>query len=419
MHFCRVIVIFLAAIVAACSPDSRRAESALPTSPSAVTATPTGSEFVSRPTVIAFPARPDGVDFRAQLENKYVAMGRRPAQVYVDAEGEATWIGEYYRYRVNGCDHDTATQRALSQIDGAAPGPICSLLMFPENAVYPPRDHLVDFRRQLGAKYQGMGRTAQSAVDPEGAAIWMGEYYRYRTSGCDHPTASQKVMTQIDGQAAPPSCAVACAYGFPTPVSHPGSGGTFTVDTRRTSGSCDWVAVSDTPWITLNGPRTGTDRTVFSYTVAPNSGEPRDGSIRFVYAGGISYLDIRQGALQYVVAFQMFDPAVSSTTPATECLLKTTSTICTLTAVTATLPNPVASYDWKVEYAYGGSKVRTQVGTLPTFSFTESCGVSPAEGSPIAMRVTLKATDTTGKSATIYSGEGIQPPLQLRAFSCP
>jgi hypothetical protein len=61
----------------------------------------------------------------------------------------------------------------------------------------------VDFRRQLGAKYQAMGRSAQSAVDPDGAAIWLGEYYRYRTSGCDHATATQKVMAQIDGQAAP------------------------------------------------------------------------------------------------------------------------------------------------------------------------------------------------------------------------
>jgi hypothetical protein len=40
---------------------------------------------------------------------------------------------------VNGCDHDTATQRALAQIDGAAPAQVCALLFFPENAVYPPR----------------------------------------------------------------------------------------------------------------------------------------------------------------------------------------------------------------------------------------------------------------------------------------
>jgi hypothetical protein len=413
------IAIFLAAIVAGCAHDRGDSVAALPTSPSAVVEAPRGGDFVSRREVVGFPARGDGVQFRAELESKYVSMGRGPSQVYVDAEGEAIWIGEYDRYRVNGCDHDTATQRTLAQIDGAAPGQVCSLLAFPENAVYPPRDHVVDFRRQLGAKYQAMGRTAQSAVDPDGAAIWLAEYYRYRTSGCDHATASQRTMTQIDGQPAPATCVVACAYNMTTPVSHPGIGGTFTSDLRRTSGTCDWVARTDDTWITLNGPLFGTDRTVFTYTVAANSGGPREGSIRFVYAGGISYLNIRQGAPQYSLSFLLFDPAVSSTTPATECLLKTTSTICTLTAVTATLPNSVTSYDWRVEYAYGGTKVRTQVGALPSFSFSESCGASAPDGSPILMRVTLKATDAAGNSATIYSGEGTQPPLQLRSFNCP
>lgn len=419
MAFRGLLAIFLAAFVAACSNSPRESVGALPTSPSAVTAAPIGGDSVSHPTVVTFPPRPDGVDFRAQLESKYAAMGRRPAQVYVDAEGEATWIGEYYRYRVNGCDHDTATQRTLAQIDGAAAGQICSLLAFPENAVYPPREHVVDFRRQLGAKYQAMGRSAQSAVDPDGAAIWMGEYYRYRTSGCDHTTASQKVMTQIDGQAAPATCAVACAYNLATPASLPGIGGNFNVQLLRTSGSCDWVALTDDPWITLNGPRAGTDRTVFSYTVAPNTGSPRTGFIRFVYAGGISYLEVRQASPTHNVAFLLYDPAVSPTAPATECLIRTASTTCTLSAVTANLPSAVVSYDWRVDYAYGGTKVRTQVGPASTFAFTESCGASAPEGSLVPIRVTLKVSDAAGNNATIYSGEGAQPALQLRTFSCP
>jgi len=419
MVFRRSFAIFLAvACLSSCSRDPQEPHAAMPTSPSAVTPDTTGGSFVSRPAVIAFPPRPDGVEFRAQLESKYLAMGRRPAAVIVDQEGEATWIGEYYRYRVNGCDHDTATQRALAQIDGAPPGQICSLLVFPENAVYPPRDHVVDFRRQLGAKYQAMGRSAQSAVDPEGAAIWLGEYYRYRTSGCDHATASQKVMAQIDGQAAPATCAVSCAYNLETPASLPGIGGNFNVQLLRTSGSCDWVALSDTPWITLNAPRAGTDRTVFSYTAAPNSGAPRTGSIRFVYAGGTSYLDVRQASPSYNLAFLLYDPAVSPTAPTTECRIRTASTTCTLSAVTAQLPQAVVSYDWKVEYAYGGSKVKTQVGPLSTFSFTDTCGTSAPEGSPVAIHVTLKATDAAGNSATIYSGEGPQPALQLRTFNC-
>ncbi len=319
---------------------------------------------------------------------------------------------------MNGCDHDTATQRALAQVDGAAPGQICALLIFPESAVYPPRDHVVDFRRQLGAKYQAMGRSAQSAVDPEGAAIWLGEYYRYRTGECDHATATQKVMSQIDGNAAPPTCVMACAYNVQTPASIPGIGGNFSVQLLRTSGTCDWLARTDDPWITLNAPIAGTDRGSSSYTVAPNTGAPRTGFIRYVYAGGTSYLEVKQASPSYNLAFLLYDPAVSPTAPTTECRIRTASTTCTLNAVTALLPNPVTSYDWRVDYTYGGTKVRTQVGPLSTFSFTEACGASAPEGSPVPIRVTLKATDSLGNSATIYSGEGPQPVLQLRTFNC-
>ena len=78
----------------------------------------------------------------------------------------------------------------------------------------------------------------------------------------------------------------------------------------------------------------------------------------------------------------------------------------------------IATYDWRVEYAYGGTKVRTQVGASPSFSFTESCGVSPAEGAVIPITVRLIATDTSGSSTTIVSGQAGQPALQLRTFSC-
>ena len=405
----------LALSVAGCSQEQRA--TAPLAAPSAVTLGAPGAGGVPGPALIGFPARTDTVDFRTQLENKYLAMGRRPSQTIVDMEGEAAWVGEYYRYRVNGCDHDTATQRALAQVDGAAPAQVCSILQFPETAVYPPRDHVVDFRRQLGAKYQSMGRTAQSAVDPDGAAIWIAEYLRYRTSGCDHATAVQKTMTQIDGNPAPETCLVQCAYYVSTPASVPGVGGTFAVELRRTSGSCEWLALSESPWITLSRPITGGDRSVLTYNVAANTGAGRSGWIRFVYPGGISYLEVRQGAPSGVIGFQFFDPA-TSINPVTECAIRTTSTICTLTAVNAGTATTIATYDWRVEYAYGGTKVRTQASASASFSFTESCGVSPAEGAVIPITVRLIATDTSGSSTTLVSGQAGQPALQLRTFNC-
>ena len=406
----------ISAISAGCSPDQRH--SAVTTSPTTVIGG-AGTGGVSGPALVAYPARTDVVEFRAQLENKYAAMGRRPAATTVDPEGEATWVGEYHRYRVNGCDHDTATQRTLAQIDGAAPAQVCSILQFPETAAYPPRDHVVDFRRPLGAKYQAMGRSAQSAVDADGAAIWIAEYLRYRTSGCDHTTALNSVMTQIDGNPAPSTCVSQCAYYVDTPVSVSGNGGTFTASMRRTSGSCEWAALSEATWITLARPVTGGDRSVLTYNVAANnSGAPRSGWIRFVYPGGVSYLEVTQGTPSNVIGFQMFDPA-TSTSPTTECRVRTTSTICTLSAITSGLTTTITTYDWRVEYAYGGTKVRTQTGPQSSFSFTESCGVSPSEGAVLPMTVRLIVSDAAGNSRTIYSGQAEQPALQLRTFTCP
>ena len=102
----------------------------MPTAPSPFTADSPGGDGVLRTAVIAFPPRPEGIDFRAQLENKYRGMGRSPAEVFVDQEGDAAWIGESYRYRVNGCDHDTAMHYVRLQIDTGTVPPICAASFF-------------------------------------------------------------------------------------------------------------------------------------------------------------------------------------------------------------------------------------------------------------------------------------------------
>jgi len=175
LYWTSLLLAFAVVVVAAsCSETPRRSLVDTPTGPSAVGMSPAAGGGVSRRTTVPFPPRADALDFRRQLETKYASgLGRSVTATIVDMDGEATWIGEYDRYRVNGCDHDTATRNVMTQIDGGAPPQICAVRFFPETAIYPSRDQVVDFRRQLGAKYQAMGRTAQSAVDPEGAAIWI------------------------------------------------------------------------------------------------------------------------------------------------------------------------------------------------------------------------------------------------------
>ena len=405
-------------VSAACSPHPERAAgTANPTSPSALEPGGEGGG-VSRPTVVAFPGRADTLDFRRQLETKYTSMGRTPSQTVVDMEGEATWIGEYDRYRANGCDHDTATRTVMTSIDGGAPPQVCSLLIFPETATYPPRDHLVDFRRQLGDKYRAMGRTAQSSVDPDGAAIWTGEYLRYRASGCDHATAVQKALAQVDGGAASETCLATCTYAVDSPRSVPAAGGDFAAEPDRRSGSCEWLAQSEVPWIVVRQPITGGHRSRLSYTVLPNTGDRRSGRIRVNYPGGVANLDVEQASPSHNLSFQFFDPAVSAA-PTTECQIRGTATICTLQATT-TFPAAVANYAWRVEYVYGSQRVRTQSGALSSMSFTEACSsANSPSGSVVPISVTLTATDTQGRSATVYTGQGGQAALQLRAFTCP
>lgn len=395
--------------------------SALPTSPSAIAAIG-GSGGVSGPAIVNFPARNDTVDFRRQLESKYANELKRPTgQVYVDFEGDAAWIGEYQRLRSNGCDHNTSVQRVLAQIDGSGDAQICSVLYFAETATYASREELVDFRHQLGGKYQGMGRTFQSAVDADGIGIWVGEYLRYRSSGCDHGSAVQKTLTQVDGNPAPESCIVTCAYTFsPVSMSIDPAGGSFAATAVRTSGSCEWIAGSEVPWMSVNRPITGGANSTLNFIVQPNtSGAERSGTIRIAYAGGHSYFNVTQPAPGGNLQFQMFDPAQSATASTTECQIRTPNSVCTLTVTDGGRPAPPGNYDWRVEYTYNGSKVKTQSGALPTFSFSEACSAAAGSGSTITISVRLIATPSSGTQTTLNSGQGNQPALQLKAFACP
>ncbi len=78
------------------------------------------------PGVVNFPPRDQSFQFRQQLEAKYRDQLRRPpSPTYVDVEGSLVWTQEYLRYRVNRCDHVTATLRVVQQIEGRGIGPVC------------------------------------------------------------------------------------------------------------------------------------------------------------------------------------------------------------------------------------------------------------------------------------------------------
>jgi hypothetical protein len=420
-------MVMLIAATMACSRGNDRPVANV-TAPSAATAD-TSIIFVggvSGPMDVLFPGRGDSFQFRNDLETKYsTGLNRAPGTTFVDREGEVVWTQEYIRYRVNGCDHATALQRVMTQIDGGAAGGICAAP--PEGIVlFPSRADSLEFRRALETKYQQMGRgLSQSSVDVEGAVIWIQEYLRYRINGCDHATAIQKVFSQIDGGPVPDVCLQPCTLSTNPSRIDIGAGpasGTFEVRPNRAGCNIGWTMTSDASWLTTAGDySTGTGFTIVPYAVAKNDGPSRTGKFRVSYSGGSTEFQVNQGGTQYSSSFTMTDPFRSGPTPTLECWIRSTSTPCNFTG-SSNLPGPGAyTYSWRATYTFGATtRLFTQENTSNTFGFTETCGLpgSTAEGPTADLDVTLTITDSAGNTMTLRSGQGSQPALIIRLFSC-
>lgn len=412
-------------LVAGCSRNLERSSVTSPTSTSApapgslLGPTSVAPGGVSGKFDVSFPPRNESFDFRNQLETKYQSgLGRGVAPTFVDAEGEVVWTQEYMRYRTNGCDHASATQRVMAQIDGQPAGQVCGAP--PDGLIaFPPRTDSLDFRRQLESRYQQFNRgSSQSAVDAEGGVVWTQEYLRYRVNQCDHPTSVQKVFSQIDGGGVSPTCFVPpCLFTVtPTTQTIPAAGGSFTAVVTRTSGDCTFGAESLGSFVSITGGASGTTQTTntVTYTVEPNPGGARSTFIRIRWTNNSTLLEINQAA--NTAAFTMTDPN-NGPGETTTCLIRSTATPCVF-AATANVVG-TATYAWVVSYQYGTLVTHSQSGTSPNFTFTQTCGGSgsTASGLETPLNVTLTVTDSNG-STTVQSGSGAQPPLIIKFFSC-
>jgi len=424
MRYLTGVAILIAASMACSQPQNRAASS--PTSPSAIDGTSTIAFVggVSGPMDVLFPPRNESFVFRNDLETKYQSMGRPLTQTYVDREGEIVWMQEYIRYRVNGCDHNTAIQRVLTQIDGGQAGGICGAP--PDGQIlFPSRADSLDMRRVLEAKYQAMGRPLTSTyVDLEGSAIWDQEYERYRVNSCDHATAEAKVFSQIDGGPVPPTCFVACTLLVnPTrvDVGDGGASGTFEVRPNQAGCNLNWTASSDASWLTIPGTSaTGTGFTNVPYSVAQNTTGSRTGKIHIAWFGGSTDVQVNQGGTPFQSSFTLTDP-FRGPGATSECWFRSTATPCNFTA-SANLTGPGNyTYVWRATYFYGTQKTVTlTTSATPNFAFTDTCGGTDAttDGSPAELSVTLTITDSAGNTITLQSGQGNQPALVVRRFTC-
>lgn len=420
-----VAVCVLALTLSACSGGDPRTVASTPTAPSDLAAMTPGVTGVSGPTAMPSPPRNEPVDFRNQLETKYqTGLNRSASTTAVDREGEVIWIQEYIRYRVSGCDHGTAVQRVMTQIDSGAAGPDCGSTPTGAAAVpFPSRAEVVAFRQLLEARYLLMNRgLVSSFVDAEGAAIWISEYLRYRNNDCDHATAVQKVFAQVDGGAAPATCVPvfeACSYRFGAAQEVPAAGGNFSVSIHKLTGTgaCTWTVTNSSSFITNVDPTTGDGFGVVTFRVPQNNGALRSGNLRFDYTGGSITYQVVQTASPYSVSFTLVD-GFKSTGTTTECEIRSTATPCTFTA-SANLPG-AQTYNWRLVYTYGIDKTITQSNSSNTFVLTEACGGanSTTDGFNIDISMTLTMRDDRGNEVVVQSGQGSQPALRLKVFRC-
>ena len=281
----------------------------------------------------------------------------------------------------------------------------------------------MDFRRRLETKYQQMGRGLQQTfVDMEGSVIWTQEYLRYRVNECDHASATQKVMAQIDGGAVSATCVPECRYRVSPPDRElSGAQQNNSFDFIGEPGGCAWTAGSDASWLTFSSALTsGNNSVTIPYTVTQNvSGGPRQGRIRFAWPGGGASHTVYQAGNAIISSFTMTDPFRGGNNPTTECHFRSTATPCTFTA-TSNLPGGNYVYTWTANYFYGTQKTTTQTGASNQFTITDACGGTGATATGDAgdLNVTVTITDSAGNSQTITSGEGSQSALRIVKFTC-
>jgi hypothetical protein len=117
-------------------------------------------------------------------------------------------LTEYARQRVGQCDHATGTENTLAQITSDGDTLVCAATPTGGEIPFPPRNEGLLFMNELDNTYRDeLGRSlGSSAVNHEGAVVWVLEYLRYRLNGCTHGDAATKVFQQIRGLGIQPVC---------------------------------------------------------------------------------------------------------------------------------------------------------------------------------------------------------------------
>lgn len=206
----------------------------------------------------------------------------------------------------------------------------------------------------------------------------------------------------------------------PTSVSAASGGSTTTVTITTADPACAWTATSNASFLTITSAASGTGNGSVTFTAAANTGGTRTGTLTIA---GQTVTVTQSGGSGIVAQFRLVD-AANQAGATTECQIRSLTsgaTTCRLESTSFPLgTTSLVNFAWTVQYTYGTIKNLSQDNSSPTFSFTDTCGGvgSTSDGAQQPLTVTLTVTDSAGNTATVTSGQGGQPALFLRLFTC-
>ena len=209
---------------------------------------------------------------------------------------------------------------------------------------------------------------------------------------------------------------VGCTVALSTTTLQINSGGGSADVAVTAASTCGWTASSNASFLTATANATGNG--TVTITAAGNTGPARTGTVTI----GGQTVTVSQDA-GIVASFIMLDPAQTAG-PANECFFRAPTsapTTCTLQSTSFTAgAAAIVNYAWSSTYTYGTVKTNDQNGSSATSTFTDFCGLTSSTANGVAqpLSVTLTVTDSRGNTATAKAGQGSQPAMNVRLFTC-
>jgi hypothetical protein len=209
--------------------------------------------------------------------------------------------------------------------------------------------------------------------------------------------------------AIPPQCSYTA---LPAQQTVSSSGGIFSVTLTTTLG-CGWTVTSDSSWITITTPADGSGDATVSYSVAPNSGGSRSGTITAAgQSGPVAAVTVMQneacpslltpGSASYASGAGNGSLTVAGSTPC-EWTATSNASFVTVTAGASGSGNGVVSY----AVAQNTGATRTGTVTVHDQQFTITQAGAAPPNPPAGVRATTLSTTSILVSWTPSSTTGV------------